>query len=161
MSNAQVHGASRSATPDPTADLETVDTDADAVEKVLFNGTLFKDWSAALISLRGAIKRCKGDSTTLWYRTDIIHEANGSSSKAGEVRDLLMSADYWKHADRPVRLLRPFSDAIHQLEGDKPHLAIADCHVTLLALRQHVVDCQTSGLSSIALQGSQTAHNAP
>jgi hypothetical protein len=34
--------------------------------------------------------------------------------------------------------LRPFSDANHQFEGDKPHLA--DCHVTLLALHKHVED---------------------
>ena len=63
-----------------------------------------------------------------------------------------MSTDYWKHADRLVRLLRPFSDAIHELEGDKPHLA--DCHVTLLALRKHVVDWsarfRTEGLAASA-----------
>jgi hypothetical protein len=43
---------------------------------------------------------------------------------------LLISADYWKHAEALVELLHPFSDAIHQLEGDKPHMA--ECHVTLL-----------------------------
>jgi hypothetical protein len=58
-------------------------------------------------------------------------------SKAGEVRELLMSADYWKHADVLVKLLQPFADAIHQLEGDKPHLA--DCHLALITLRKHVV----------------------
>jgi hypothetical protein len=60
-------------------------------------------------------------------------------SKAGEVRELLMSADFWKHADVLVKLLQPFADAIHQLEGDKPHLA--DCHLALITLRQlqHVV----------------------
>jgi hypothetical protein len=61
-----------------------------------------------------------------------------AGGKAREVRSVLMSADYWTHADRLVRLLRPFSDAIHQFEGDKPHLA--DCHVTLLALRKLVED---------------------
>jgi hypothetical protein len=61
-----------------------------------------------------------------------------AGGKAREVRSVLMSADYWTHADRLVRLLRPFSDANHQFEGDKPHLA--DCHVTLLALRKHVED---------------------
>jgi hypothetical protein len=61
-----------------------------------------------------------------------------AGGKAREVRSVLMSADYWTHADRLVRLLWPFSDAIHQFEGDRPHLE--DCHVTLLALRKHVED---------------------
>ena len=61
-----------------------------------------------------------------------------ASSKAGEVRVQLMSADHWKRAEMLVALLRPVADAVHNLEGEKPHMA--DCHVTLLALRKHVVD---------------------
>jgi hypothetical protein len=64
-------------------------------------------------------------------------EALPAGSKASEVRDLLLNADYWRDADMLVRLLRPFSDAIHQLEGDNAHLA--DCHVALITLREHVV----------------------
>jgi hypothetical protein len=37
-----------------------------------------------------------------------------------------------------VELLHPFSDAIHQLQGDTPHLAA--CHQALVVLRKHVED---------------------
>jgi hypothetical protein len=75
-----------------------------------------------------------------------------AGSKAGHVRKLLMSADYWKHADLLVKLLQPFADAIHQLEGDRPHLV--DCHLALITLRKHVVvwsnKFRTSGLAAEA-----------
>jgi hypothetical protein len=61
-----------------------------------------------------------------------------------------MSADYWNHADLLVKLLQPFADAVHQLEGDRPHLV--DCHLALITLRKHVVvwsdKFRTSGLAA-------------
>ena len=36
-----------------------------------------------------------------------------------------------------LELLKPFSDVMHQLEGDMPHLA--ECHVALQQLREHII----------------------
>jgi hypothetical protein len=51
-----------------------------------------------------------------------------------------------------VELLQPFSDAIHQLEGDKPYQAA--CHHVLVLLRKHVEDWaskhRTQGLQADA-----------
>jgi hypothetical protein len=60
-----------------------------------------------------------------------------SSSKRDQVRDICLDSMFWENTERLVELLTPFSDAIHQLEGDVPHLA--DCRVTLTKLRKHSV----------------------
>lgn len=59
-----------------------------------------------------------------------------AGSQSGDVRKHLMDAKFWKEVAMLVELLRPFSDAIHQLEGDKPHLS--ECHEALILLRKHV-----------------------
>jgi hypothetical protein len=59
-----------------------------------------------------------------------------SGSQASTIGGYLMDARFWRSAEMLVELLQPFSDAIHQLEGDKPHLA--ECHLALITLRQHV-----------------------
>jgi hypothetical protein len=65
-----------------------------------------------------------------------------SCSQAGKVRGLLLDGEFWQNVEKLceklVELLHPFSDAIHQLEGDKPHLA--ECHRALVVLRKHVED---------------------
>jgi hypothetical protein len=47
-----------------------------------------------------------------------------------------MDAHVWKSAEMLVELLQPFSEPIHQLEGDKPY--VADCHLLLISLRKFV-----------------------
>jgi hypothetical protein len=61
-----------------------------------------------------------------------------SGSQAKKVRNLLLDGEFWQNVEKLVELLHPFSDAIHQLEGDKPHLA--ECHQALVVLRKHVED---------------------
>jgi hypothetical protein len=43
---------------------------------------------------------------------------------------------FWDEVEMLLSMLKPFAQAIHQLEGDRPHLA--DCHVALLQLEEHV-----------------------
>jgi hypothetical protein len=43
---------------------------------------------------------------------------------------------FWENVELLLELLQPFSDAIHQLEADRPMLA--ECHVVLAALQAHV-----------------------
>jgi hypothetical protein len=61
-----------------------------------------------------------------------------SSSQYGTVRELMLDAEFWSSVKMLVELLQPFSNAIHQLEGDKPHLA--ECHQVLGMLRKHAED---------------------
>jgi hypothetical protein len=65
-----------------------------------------------------------------------------ATSKRDDVRDICLSADFSKHGERLVELLQPFSDAIHQLEGDKPRLA--DCLIVPRQLQSHGRHGQTS-----------------
>lgn len=68
--------------------------------------------------------------------------ASGRSQSGGElVRDIVerkavVGQFFWEDVDRLLELLQPFSDAIHQLECDKPMLA--QCHVVLAKLHAHV-----------------------
>jgi hypothetical protein len=43
---------------------------------------------------------------------------------------------FWDEVEMLLSMFKPFAQAIHQLEGDRPHLA--DCHVALLQLEEHV-----------------------
>jgi hypothetical protein len=43
---------------------------------------------------------------------------------------------FWENVELLIELLQPFSDAIHQLEADRPLLA--QCHVVVEALHQNV-----------------------
>jgi hypothetical protein len=43
---------------------------------------------------------------------------------------------FWENLEMLMELLRPFSDAIHQLRADRPMLG--QCHVVLLSLHEHV-----------------------
>jgi hypothetical protein len=61
-----------------------------------------------------------------------------SGSQTQKVQGLLLDGEFWRDVTNLVELLHPFSDAIHQLEGDKPHLA--ECHLALVVLRKHVED---------------------
>jgi hypothetical protein len=61
-----------------------------------------------------------------------------SSSQYGTVRELMLDAEFWSSVKMLVELLQPFSNAVHQLEGDKPHLA--ECHQVLGMLRKHAED---------------------
>ena len=45
---------------------------------------------------------------------------------------------HWENVAAAAELLEPFSDAIHQIEADRPHLA--DCLGVLTALRAHVAE---------------------
>jgi hypothetical protein len=47
---------------------------------VKFNNKIFKDWGEALVALRLLIDKNKNDSTSGWYRADVILEPNGSFS---------------------------------------------------------------------------------
>jgi hypothetical protein len=61
-----------------------------------------------------------------------------SGSQARNVRNLLLDGEFWQNVEMLVELLHSFSDAIHQLEGDKPHLA--ECHQALVVLCKHFED---------------------
>lgn len=67
---------------------------------------------------------------------DAVNYPAGSQSDT--IRKQMIEASVWKDVEMLAELLRPFSDAIHQLEGDKLH--IAECHEVLILLRKHVVD---------------------
>jgi hypothetical protein len=58
--------------------------------------------------------------------------------KADEARKIVSGecGPFWQELETLLSLLRPFEQAIHQLEGDRPHLA--DCHIALLWLQRHV-----------------------
>jgi hypothetical protein len=63
---------------------------------------------------------------------------DGNGSK---VRDILEStspegAFFWENVEHLIELLKPFSDAIHQLEADRPMLS--QCHEVVVVLHQHV-----------------------
>ena len=45
------------------------------------------------------------------------------AGKGDTVRPIIMSSDFWTGCTRLLELLEPFSDVIHQLEGDMPHMA--------------------------------------
>jgi hypothetical protein len=56
--------------------------------------------------------------------------------KTETVHDTVMDGAFWQELDMFLEFLWPFSQAIHHLEGDRPHLS--DCHITLLQLEKHV-----------------------
>lgn len=58
--------------------------------------------------------------------------------KADDVRKIVSGelGPFWQELGMLLTLLRPFEQTIHQLEGDRPHLA--DCHLALLKLEDHV-----------------------
>jgi hypothetical protein len=67
--------------------------------------------------------------------------ALGRGGNSGAVKAIVErkhpDAEYfWENVELLLELLQPFSDAIHQLEADRPMLA--ECHVVLAALQAHV-----------------------
>jgi hypothetical protein len=47
---------------------------------VKFNNKNYEDWSEALLAVRQLVNKTKDDSTSGWYRADVILEPNGSFS---------------------------------------------------------------------------------
>jgi hypothetical protein len=106
------------------------------------------------ISLQGGRKAVAVNAPTRWASHFLVMQSVKDSKisflsavasaawtclggKAEEVRDTVMEGTFWEEMDMLLELLKPFSQAIHQLEGDRPHLS--ECHVTLLALEKHVM----------------------
>jgi hypothetical protein len=63
-------------------------------------------------------------------------EKLSDANKKNDVRKIFNDKVFWSNASMLQELLQPFCDAIHKIEGDKPHLA--ECHIALMALRKHV-----------------------
>jgi hypothetical protein len=63
-------------------------------------------------------------------------EKLSDANKKNDVKKILNDRAFWSNTSMLQELLQPFSDAIHQIESDKPHLA--ECHIVLTALRKHV-----------------------
>jgi hypothetical protein len=47
---------------------------------IIFNTKKYDDWEGALIAVRSLVKKSRDDHATLWYRTNIVHEVDGSFS---------------------------------------------------------------------------------
>lgn len=64
---------------------------------------------------------------------------DGNGAKVKAIVERALDATYfWENLVLLLELLQPFSDAIHQLEADRPMLG--QCHVVLLSLHKHVQD---------------------
>jgi hypothetical protein len=74
-----------------------------------------------------------------------------AGSKVSTVRELLMSAAYWKHAKALVELLRLFSDAIHQLEPTSPTWRSVTSCCSLQACRELAAKHRFAGISERAV----------
>jgi hypothetical protein len=79
MSSEQLGGASAAASATADTDV-TAGTGASTEQLVRFNNKLYDSWNDALIVLRNLVNKVKDDPSKGWYRTDIIHEVNGSFS---------------------------------------------------------------------------------
>jgi hypothetical protein len=60
----------------------------------------------------------------------------GMGNYSDTFRTATLDEDTWECMKRLLELLKPFSDAIHQLEADKPMLS--QCHLVIQQLREHV-----------------------
>jgi hypothetical protein len=47
---------------------------------IIFNTKRFDSWEVALTAVRSLVKKSRDDQATLWYRTNIVHEVDGSFS---------------------------------------------------------------------------------
>jgi hypothetical protein len=68
---------------------------------------------------------------------------NGPAKTASRehIRDIILRnvpglPHFWEDLERLLELLQPFSDAIHQLESDRP--VLSQCQVVLISLDKHV-----------------------
>jgi hypothetical protein len=62
------------------ASTSTIAARSDSKCNVLFDKKTFNSWSDALSGAREIVNKNKDDMATLWYRTTIIHEGDGSFS---------------------------------------------------------------------------------
>jgi hypothetical protein len=77
------------------------------------------------------------------------------AEKGFPVQAWVTRAEFWAQCEALSELLAPFSDAIYRIEGDKPYLA--DCHVVLKELEQHVKQwVQTYCSSQCGIDTSRT-----
>jgi hypothetical protein len=73
--------------------------------------------------------------------TEAWDNGPGKTASGEHIRDIILRdvpglAHFWEDLARLIELLQPFSDAIHQLECDRPMLS--QCHVVLVSLDKHV-----------------------
>jgi hypothetical protein len=79
-----------------------------------------------------------------------------SGSQSGKVHELVLDVQFWQNVENLVHL---FSHAIHQLEGDKPHLA--ECHHVLIVLRKHFEDWAKKHKDKMRRDRPGSCHDRP
>lgn len=52
----------------------------------------------------------------------------GTDNYSDQFRQLVLDNSFWDKMRRLIELLKPFSDAIHQLEADQHMLSMPSCH---------------------------------
>lgn len=73
-------------------------------------------------------------------------EVSKKTTRGKEFEEAVARPSYWEELSAVAKLLRPFSDAIHQLESDRPLLSQAV--PTWLAVAQHVVQWLSANVGS-------------
>jgi hypothetical protein len=63
-------------------------------------------------------------------------DSNGGKVRGIVERSIPEASYFWENVELLIELLQPFSDAIHQLEADRPMLS--QCHQVVMMLDQHV-----------------------
>jgi hypothetical protein len=80
MSDTDSDPASSTAVGEQAESTSTIAARSDSERNDLFNKKTFDSWSDALRGARKILNKNKDDIATLWYRTNNIHEGDGSFS---------------------------------------------------------------------------------